>query len=77
MTAEQTAPRYMASHKGATGPVCDTPIEAATAYAGRYPKARACVVVSVKEGPAPGLVSTDYRGGRWDYVIRKGVPNVA
>jgi hypothetical protein len=67
----EAAGSYMGSHKGATGPVCSTPDAAATAYKARYPTARACTVVAVKEGPAPGLVTTDYRAPSIAYALTK------
>lgn len=69
--------RYMASHKAATGPVCDTPIDAALAFGVRYPKARACTVRPVSEMPGSDVVTVNYRGPVIDYAIRKGVPQAA
>lgn len=72
-----TSSRYMASHKGATGPVCDTPIDAAHSFSVKYPKAKACTVRAVSEVPGSDLVTVSFKGPFWAYTLRKGEPHIA
>ncbi len=64
---------YMASNKGATGPICETAQDAANAYFARYSRTRECVThyVSVVPGPCADLVRVDYRQQRIKW-IRNG-----
>lgn len=63
---------FMAANSSITGPVCDSPRDAAEKFFERYPLKRRC---SVAEGYVEaGLFISPMRGRRWFDVTRKVIP---
>jgi hypothetical protein len=64
--------QFMAANSSTTGPVCDTPREAAIKFFERYPLKRRC---SIAEGyMQAGLFISPMSGRRWLDVTRKVIP---